>query len=554
MLPVPRIFLADVLRGLEALEGLDAQLFLHLLGHAAIERHGALERHALHYEVAFLDVRVRLNLYAVDDAAQDFLLLLRVVPVEVLLELVEHLVHGLGRESVLLRALQHCLGVVQLVVHLSALVVQPVESLLHVLVLALVVLVARIQRVQLARQHAPRRLVVRYGLADALDVGLQLLDVGGVVQLLAQPLVEDLGVRRALHQLDDLLVDVRLAVLPRERAVGPEVLLAVLARVRIGGLAERSVLLDVLRRRHVGHHRAPADGTAQHAREKVHVGVGVGLRERPRVSGESLLRRLPRRHVDDGRVLSLVDVEILLRHRLVLVARALDELHATTPEGYEAGVHRVAQHVLDGARSEELVLAVPSHLLAVALGVQLAGDDVASLGGLGVHLEDEADHLGLGLVNLQVAVAFLVLDELVSEGGLPSVPFALAGLLLAPRRRLHDDVLAFHLRERRQEGNHHLAHLRLGVDAVLHAYEVRAVVLHELQGVERVGGVSSETAQLEHEDVIDAGAGFYRLQHLLEVRATRDALAGVSVVNVRAEHAHVVELRIALQLVELRVD
>ena len=203
-----------------------------------------------------------------------------------------------------------------------------------------------------------------------------------------------------LHQLDDLSVDVRLTVLPRERAIRPEVLLAVLARVRIGGLPERAVLLHVLRRRDVRHHGTPADRTAQHTREKVHMGVRRSLGERVRVPREPLLGRLPRRTVDDSLVHAIVQVIFLLYHRLVLVALAGYRLHAATPERDISRIHGVAQHVLYRARSEELVLAVPARGLAVALDVQLASDAVGSLGRLRVQFEDKAYDLCLLLVYL----------------------------------------------------------------------------------------------------------------------------------------------------------
>lgn len=159
----------------------------------------------------------------------------------------------------------------------------------------------------------------------------------------------------------------------------------------------------------------------------------------------------------------------------------------------------------------------------------------------------------LVLVHLQVLLALFVLDEPVSEGSLSAVPLALVRLLLAPGHGLHEDVLALHLGERRHERNHHLAHLGVAADAVLDADEVRAVVLHELQRREGVGGVAPEAAQLEREHVIHLRTGLYLLHHLLEVGASRDVLAGVPVVDVLVQNPQVLSLGVLPQVIELRV-
>ena len=135
-----------------------------------------------------------------------------------------------------------------------------------------------------------------------------------------------------------------------------------------------------------------------------------------------------------------------------------------------------------------------------------------------------------------------------------AIPLSLAGLLLAPSHRLNEDVLALHLGKRRHERNHHLAHLGFAVDAVLDIDEVRAKVLHELKRREGICRVTPETAQLEHEDIINVDAGFYLFHHLLEVRTPRDVLARVAIVYVLVQYAQVLTLHIRAQVVELRFD
>lgn len=173
---------------------------------------------------------------------------------------------------------------------------------------------------------------------------------------------------------------------------------------------------------------------------------------------------------------------------------------------------------------------------------------------LRVLAEDDADDFRLVLVDFEMPLALLILDEPVAEGCLPAVPFALARLLLAPGHGLYEDVLSLHLGERRHKRNHHLSHLRFAVDAVLHADEVRAVVLHELQRRKGVRRVAPESAQLEHKHIVNMDAGFYLFHHLLEVGASRDVLAGITVVDVLVQYAQVLTLRILAQVVKLRLD
>lgn len=134
----PGISIRRVFRRLKAVELVDAEHVVSLFRQRSVERHGALEAHALHYRVALLRVRIRVYLHTLHDLLQNLLLLRRVVRVEFLLELVQHLVHSRGRDLLLFRALQLRLGRVECVFYIGALVVQLVEASLHVLVLALI--------------------------------------------------------------------------------------------------------------------------------------------------------------------------------------------------------------------------------------------------------------------------------------------------------------------------------------------------------------------------------------------------------------------------------
>lgn len=163
---------------------------------------------------------------------------------------------------------------------------------------------------------------------------------------------------------------------------------------------------------------------------------------------------------------------------------------------------------------------------------------------------DDADDLGLFLGNLQVPV-----HELVAVGREAAVPFALAGLLPAALHRLDKDILALDLGDSGENGNHQLAAVLGGVDAVLHADEVDAEVLHPLQGGQHVRGVAAEAGELEHQHEGDAVlAGFDVPQHAKKLRAALDVLAGLALVAVFPGDEHVLEFRVLAQFVLLRVQ
>lgn len=199
---------------------------------------------------------------------------------------------------------------------------------------------------------------------------------------------------------------------------------------------------------------------------------------------------------------------------------------------------------------ESLSLVVVAADLAVSVLVEPVCDSGGAHGGVDVLVIDDADDLGLFLGNLQVPV-----HKLVAVGGKAAVPFALTGLLAAALHRLNEDVFALNLGDGGKDGNHQLAAVLGGVDAVLHADEVDAEVLHPLQGGQHVGSVAAEAGELEHQHEGDAVlAGFDVPQHAKKLRAAPDVLAGFALVAVFPGDEHVLELRVLAQLVLLRVQ
>ena len=157
----------------------------------------------------------------------------------------------------------------------------------------------------------------------------------------------------------------------------------------------------------------------------------------------------------------------------------------------------------------------------IAVIVQIGSNARCAHVGTDILGEDDLNNFYFIFGNLQISV-----HQLVAVGRETAVPLAFAGLLLTTCHRLDADVLTLDLGYGRQYGNHQLAGILGGVDAVLHTDQVHAVILHQLQGVQHIGGVASETGQLEHQHIGHAVLAFLDiLQHLSESQPPLNVLA-----------------------------
>ena len=347
-----------------------------------------------------------------------------------------------------------------------------------------------------------------------------------------------------LHRaVDDFLAP--LVVVVTALAVHMQAVLAGVVEV-VAVIGSVALLLAV----HVAVHAAAADGALEQPGQDVLVVKAVCLELALVGLLALLLRKLPVLLGDDGLVDAVVERVVLLLDDVVLVAGAGDLLVMSASVRQLAAVHWIVKHADEEGTREGFPLVVVTADLAVSVLVEPVCDSGGAHGGVDVLVIDDADDLGLFLGNLQVPV-----HELVAVGREAAVPFALAGLLPAALHRLDKDILALDLGDSGENGNHQLAAVLGGVDAVLHADEVDAEVLHPLQGGQHVRGVAAEAGELEHQHEGDAVlAGFDVPQHAKKLRAALDVLAGFALVAVFPGDEHVLELRVLAQLVLLRVQ
>ena len=428
------------------------------------------------------------------------------------------------------------------------LVVDPVLPLLQVLRFAGVMRVVEIERVDLLAQPV----LGARELAELLAQGLHLrVKLGGVqlpADLLPDALLKGGGVDQLvddfLHRaVDDFLAP--LVVIVAALAVHMQAVLAGVVEV-VAVVRAVALFLAV----HVAVHPSAADGALEQPGQDVLVVEAVRLDLALVGLLALLLRELPVLLGDDGLVDAVVERVVLLFDDVVLVAGAGNLLIVPAPVGQLAAVHGIVEHADEEGACEGLPLIVVAADLAVPVLVEPVCDSGSAHGGVDVLVIDDADDLGLFLGNLQLPVL-----ELVAIGRKATVPFALAGLLPAALHRLNEDVFALNLGDGGENGNHQLAAVLGGVDAVLHADEVDAEVLHPLQGGQHVRSISTEAGELEHQHEGNAVlAGFDIPQHPQELRTALDVLAGLSLVAVFPGDEHVLELRVLAQLVLLRVQ
>ena len=123
---------------------------------------------------------------------------------------------------------------------------------------------------------------------------------------------------------------------------------------------------------------------------------------------------------------------------------------------------------------------------------------------------------------------------------LTAVPFAFTSLLPTSCHRLRLDVFTLQLGDTGQNRKEDFSGSTGRINPIFHADQVYAKVLHNLQVVQYISGVTPETGQLEHQHVIDMIliAVLYPAHHFLKLRPAGSILAGFSLVRKGSNYLH----------------
>ena len=249
--------------------------------------------------------------------------------------------------------------------------------------------------------------------------------------------------------------------------------------------------------------------------------------------------------IRDNRLMPAVEQLILgLFDAVIFVAGAFDFLVFVSAIGDFAGINRVVQYSLDKGFCDTAVQVVLASVLCIAIRVEpLRNAGVAQVGVCELF-KDDANQPGFGFLNRELA-----LFQLVTVGGLSAVPLALPRFLPASGHGLRLDVLALQLRYSGQNGKKYLPSGGSGINAVLNAHEIDAVVLHELEIIQHIGGVPAEPGQFENQDIAHAVrvAGLDAPEHFRKLGPSCRVLAGLALVGKLGGYGHAPVVRLPAQ-------
>ena len=107
------------------------------------------------------------------------------------------------------------------------------------------------------------------------------------------------------------------------------------------------------------------------------------------------------------------------------------------------------------------------------------------------------------------------------------------------------DVLTLDFSDSGQNGDHQLARVFRRINAVLHANQIDAEVLHHLQGRQHISGVTAKAGELEHQHIGNAIlAGFDVLHHPAERSTTFNGFARFSSILIFANDLVIIEVSV----------
>ena len=139
----------------------------------------------------------------------------------------------------------------------------------------------------------------------------------------------------------------------------------------------------------------------------------------------------------------------------------------------------------------------------------------------------------------------LSLFQLVAIRRKAAVPFSFTGFLDSALHCLHTNIFTLNFSHSRKNRNHQLPRILRGVDPVLHANQVDAKILHNLQGGQHICRISAETRELEHQYIGHAVfTGLDILHHAVKFYTPFNGLSGFTGILILTDNLIVIELGI----------
>ena len=184
------------------------------------------------------------------------------------------------------------------------------------------------------------------------------------------------------------------------------------------------------------------------------------------------------------------------------------------------------------------------------MGVQIPGNACYTIVGMDKAVKNNTDNFHFIVCNRKLAIF-----QPIAIGCKAAVPFALTGFLFTASHRLSTDVFTFDFSNSRENGNHQFAGIFGTVNAILYANQVDTKILHELQGVQNIGGIASKTGELEYQNIRNAVFTVLHIsQHLLKFVPSLNVLTGKSFVRIFSGNDHILVVGIFAQLFTLGIQ
>ena len=223
---------------------------------------------------------------------------------------------------------------------------------------------------------------------------------------------------------------------------------------------------------------------------------------------------------------------------MIFVPGAVNFFKFAATKGNLSAVDGVFQNGTNQCCTEKGRGAVLTGEFLKAVGLQIFGKTICTRVCVDVLLKNRANGRGFVLVDLQHTV-----NQTIAIRRKTPVPAAFSCLLDASFHGLDTDVFALDLCNSRQNGDHQLARVLGGINAIFHADQVHTKILHDLQGRQHISGVTAKAGELEHQHIGNAIlAGFDVLHHPAERSTAFNGFARFTCILVFADDLVVVEV------------
>ena len=249
-------------------------------------------------------------------------------------------------------------------------------------------------------------------------------------------------------------------------------------------------------------------------------------------------------------MLSLVHGKLRLFNHVHLIPGTDLLLCPASAIGNFPHIYRIVNDTFHKAGGKTGNGAVLPQLFHKALPVQIFRHAADTIVGVNIAVKDGADHVHFILSDQQ-----FTFFKTVSIRGKAAVPFSFTGFLLPSSHRLCPNILTLYLCHRRKDRNHQLAGILGTVNAIFHTNQIDTEILHQLQRIQYIGSISSESRQFEHQHIFHAiFAVLNVLQHPLKFVSALNILAGKAFIRIFTSHYHIFVFSVFPQFVSLSIQ